>query len=71
MAPAVMITKSARKGARLIFAGGAGSLAQVAGEYTIAAGLADAQRLARQARVMEAATSAFLAYRPGAGLGVA
>jgi hypothetical protein len=33
----------------------------VAGEYTIAGGLADARRLARQARVMEAATAAFLA----------
>jgi hypothetical protein len=32
----------------------------VAGEYTIAGGLADARRLARQARVMEAATAAFL-----------
>jgi len=33
----------------------------MAGEYTIAGGLADARRLARQARVMEAATVAFLA----------
>jgi hypothetical protein len=32
----------------------------VAGEYTIAGGLADAQRLARQARVMAEATEAFL-----------
>jgi SAM-dependent methyltransferase len=32
----------------------------VAGQYTIAGGLADARRLARQARVMEAATVAFL-----------
>jgi ubiquinone/menaquinone biosynthesis C-methylase UbiE len=32
----------------------------VAGEYTIAGGLADARRLARQAQVMQAATSAFL-----------
>jgi ubiquinone/menaquinone biosynthesis C-methylase UbiE len=32
----------------------------VAGEYTIAGGLADAQRLARQAHVMAAATEAFL-----------
>jgi ubiquinone/menaquinone biosynthesis C-methylase UbiE len=35
------------------------------GEYTIAGGLADAQRLARQAQVMASATSAFLA---GVGL---
>jgi ubiquinone/menaquinone biosynthesis C-methylase UbiE len=33
----------------------------VAGEYTIAGGLADAQRLARQAHVMAAATARFLA----------
>jgi SAM-dependent methyltransferase len=33
----------------------------MAGEYTIAGGLADAQRLARQAHVMASATSAFLA----------
>src|SRR5215208_2940672 len=33
----------------------------MAGEYTIAGGLADAQRLARQAHVMAQATDAFLA----------
>ncbi len=40
----------------------------MAGEYTIAGGLADARRLARQAHVMEAATLAFLSsagLRPG------
>jgi ubiquinone/menaquinone biosynthesis C-methylase UbiE len=39
----------------------------VAGEYTIAGGLADAQRLARQAHVMAEATEAFLSgsgWRP-------
>ena len=36
----------------------AASLSWVAGEYTIAGGLADARRLARQAHVMEAATVA-------------
>lgn len=42
----------------------------MAGEYTIAGGLADARRLARQARVMEAATAAFLA-RAGLAAGTA
>lgn len=42
----------------------------MAGEYTIAGGLADARRLARQARVMEAATAAFLA-RAGLSAGTA
>ena len=40
------------------------------GEYTIAGGLADARRLARQARVMETATMAFLA-RAGLATGAA
>jgi Protein-L-isoaspartate(D-aspartate) O-methyltransferase (PCMT) len=42
----------------------------VAGEYTIAGGLADARRLARQAQVMETATMAFLT-RAGLGAGAA
>jgi ubiquinone/menaquinone biosynthesis C-methylase UbiE len=42
----------------------------VAGDYTIEGGLADARRLARQARVMEAATAAFLA-RAGLAAGTA
>lgn len=42
----------------------------MAGDYTIAGGLADARRLARQARVMEAATEAFLA-RAGLAAGTA
>jgi ubiquinone/menaquinone biosynthesis C-methylase UbiE len=42
----------------------------VAGEYTIAGGLADARRLARQAQVMQAATVGFLA-RAGLAAGVA
>ncbi len=43
---------------------------RVGGEYTIAGGLADARRLARQARVMEAATAAFLT-RAGLAAGAA
>jgi hypothetical protein len=43
-------------------------LAAVSGEYTIAGGLTDAQRLARQAHVMEDATRAFL-FRVGVGPG--
>jgi ubiquinone/menaquinone biosynthesis C-methylase UbiE len=42
----------------------------VAGEYTIAGGLADARRLARQAQVMQAATAAFLT-RAGLAAGAA